>query len=404
VKALVERRALVSLTHDCTNACVMCGVAGLGPPLPDVRGQLDALRAEGTVEVSFGGGEPGLVPGLGELVAYARGAGFARVGVQTNGLALRSTAAARALAAAGLTDAHLSLHGALPAAHDYHTARAGSHAEVLVAIDAAKGADLDVGVLTVLTRSSFRDLERMPRLLATHRVDAWAIAVPRVAGRDAERFDRVHPRLGLALPYALRALEQAQAFGIVTFVLDAPLCLLGPLGARAIVRERLAFAEACGGCALRERCGGVDPVYLRRFGGDELAPRATARAPEPPEGRAARLARVFVGPGSLALERAPADVAPPPERVRRALPLLGRVRPGVAEVSRAAPRRSGEDLRALFPHLFGAEPSGPAAGPAPWRPRDGAPRDVAPRAARGATDDTGRHATGGGPEDAGDET
>jgi hypothetical protein len=375
----VNRRALLSLTHDCTNACVMCGVAGLTAPFVDVPRELRRLRDEGFDEVTFGGGEPGLVEELPRHVAAARALGFVRVGVQTNGHALRSVDAAAALSAAGLTDVHLSLHGALPAAHDYHTGRTGSHADVLLAIDAAKRVGLDVVVLTLLTRSSFRDLERMPRLLATHGVDAWALAVPRVAGRNAAAFDRVHPRLGLALPHALRALEHGRALGIEGFVVDAPLCLLGPLGERAWVRQRLAFGDRCAGCILRDRCSGVDPVYLQRFGGDELAPRATARAPLQFTGRAARLARVFVGPGALAEGVAPPALAPPPDRARRALPLLGRVRPGVAEVPRAAPRRSGAELRALFPHLFGAEPAGAAAGPPPWSPRDGKPPNVEAR-------------------------
>jgi hypothetical protein len=182
-------------------------------------------------------------------------------------------------------------------------------------------------------------------------VAAWLLAVPRTAGGAADAFDRVVPRLGLAMPFALHALHTARTLALPAFVQGAPSCLLGPFAARALPDAPRAYHEVCDGCRARTACSGVDPRYLARFGGDELTPRE-ASAFDPVE---AALLRLFVGVGELAPLRSIAAPAPPAE-VRRGLPLLGRVQPALREVSRGAPKQSGEALRELFPALFDKEP------------------------------------------------
>ena len=113
-------RATLRLSLACNNRCIFCSQDGLsetpraGLPPGD--------------ELSFVGGEPGLAADLIEQVAVARAAGFRAVGLQTNGLGLAERAAE--LASAGLTDVQVSLHGAEPAVHDYHTGVAGSFARL----------------------------------------------------------------------------------------------------------------------------------------------------------------------------------------------------------------------------------------------------------------------------------
>jgi len=350
-------RGLVTLTRACTNACIFCDQQGL--PARDaidadgVRAALAALRATHD-EVSFAGGEPGLDPALEAHVAAARALGFTRIGIQSNASNLLDPLRVQELVAQGLTDVHLTLLGAEAGVHDYHAGRDGSFDMLLRGLAAARHAGLDVVVSTVLTRSNFRVLDDVAALVVARGVAAWCISVPVVAGRAEERFDRVHPRLGLALPFAVRALSLARARGMAAFVAGAPLCLLGPFGAFAIRGDALAdgmrdYAPACDACTLRDVCPGVDAAYLARFDGDELAPRDTAVAPDSAT-VAHPLAAAFVGPGERAPRRAEVS-EPSPAKVRRALPMLGRSVPAVAEVGRGE-RRSGESLRALFPALF----------------------------------------------------
>jgi hypothetical protein len=347
-------RAAVALGRACDNACVFCAQEGLVRDAASDDGVTSALRSAfdaGADAVTFVGGEPVIDARLEAFVAKARALGFASVGVQTNGVALADEGRVEALAGAGLTDVHLSIHGAEARVHDWHTAKAGSFDAAVRAMARARGAGLDVVVATVLTRSNFRVLSGLPRLLASRGVAAWCIDAPLWRGRAVA--DRVVPRLALALPFALHALDAATKLGLAAYVRGAPACLVGPFAARSIdarAEEQRAFADACAACPARAACCGVDAAYLARFGPGELAPCApTPRAVD--AGRAAHAREMFVGPGELA--PAPAsDLPPPPERARIALPLLGRPAPARAEVSAGAPKQSGEALRAILPGLF----------------------------------------------------
>jgi hypothetical protein len=356
-------RVAVALGRACDNACVFCAQDGLprdGQREADeqVDGALHRAWAAGARAVTFVGGEPALDPRLPALVARARATGFARVGVQTNGVALATEGRVGELVARGLTDLHLSLHGAEARVHDWHTGVPGSFEAALRTLGAARAASLEVAVVTLVTRPSFRVLSAIPRLLASRGVAAWCMDLPRWRGRAATASDRIVPRLGLAVPFALHALDAAGKLGLTAFVRGAPSCLLGPFAAMALAEPARSFAPGCSSCPSRPSCTGVDSEYLARFGADELA----ACSSEGTDGRHAALRELFVGPGELA-PPPPAPVHSTPERARVALPLLGRPAPARAEVAAGVPRQSGDALRTILPALFddaapGVQPGG----------------------------------------------
>ncbi len=338
-------RAVVRLTLECDNRCVFCGQDGLEPATGvDVESELRSARAV-TDGVTFVGGEPALDAQLVEHVAWARALGFRRVGVQTNGG--RIAALIEPLARAGVTDIHLSIHGADAASHDYHTGTSGSFDRALATLAAARAARLDVVVASVLTRSSFRVVAEIAQLLSARGINAWLIEVARTAGRAADARDRVVPRLALAMPFALHARDVAARAGVPAWIRGAPTCLVGPFARRAMGDAPRAYGPSCEGCDARSTCPGVDAEYLARFGGDELTPRA----PVDVDADHAELRAMFVGVGELALRVAA------PTRARVELPMLGKVKPAVAEVSSRGPKRSGEALREILPELF--EPKKP---------------------------------------------
>lgn len=355
------RRVTLRLTLACDNGCVFCAQRGLAGEdlLPAaLAATLTELRATAD-ELTFVGGEPTLWSGLPEAIAEARALGFRAIGIQTNGRRLADVALAQRLVGAGLTDVHLSIHAATAPAHDYHTGAAGSFQALGAGMAAVRALGATVVATTVLTRSSFRGLGELPALLAARGVAAWQIAVPVVAGAAAQGFDRVVPRLGLALPFALHALDVAGKRGLPAFISGAPLCALGPFAARALPPELdgpRSFAAVCGGCEARPGCPGVDAAYLARWNGDELAPR-----PPPVVGPVSALARLFVGVGDRAPVLVPPAQAtfasPTGVRPRRGLPVLDgaplrKAEPARGEVAPSAPRKSGEALRELFPDLF----------------------------------------------------
>jgi hypothetical protein len=342
----VRRRATVRIVDTCNNGCVFCAQDGLVPSgRKDIDAELSAAR-EHHDELTFTGGEPTLDPSLEQRIAAARALGFRRVGIQTNGSRLADDAYTASLARAGLTDVHFSLHGSDSRVHDYHTGRSGSFGEVLAAMRAARAARLVRVVTTVLTRSNFRVLGGIPPLLAARDVAGWFVSVPVFAGRAAASRDRIAPRLGLAVPFVLHAQSSARALKIPSWIVGAPLCLLGPFATESLADDARAYAPVCEACPARPSCAGLDPEYLARFGGDELAAREAPvqLSSEHPDIRA-----MFVGAGELVRAERPAIAE---VRPRTSLPLLGKVKPGVAEASAGTERRTGDALKAILPALF----------------------------------------------------
>jgi hypothetical protein len=311
-------RAVLRLTLACNNACLFCAQKGLVDRRAtegDLESALSLLRQQSD-ELTFVGGEPTLVNDLLRLVRAARVAGFAKVGLQSNGRLLARTSACRELADAGLTDIHLSLHGAQGAVHDYHVGVPGAFRDLLVGLGSARAAGLVVVVNTVLTRSNYRVLGELPPLLRRSRASGWLISVPRVAGSAAEAFDRLVPRLSLALPFALQSLEQARRAGLPSWLRGAPACLLGPLGHFALAEAPRMFGAQCATCASRSACSGVDARYLERFTAGELRPRDTRVG----DSEESHLARMFVDVGELG----PGTSVAPMESPQGTLVALGR--------------------------------------------------------------------------------
>lgn len=341
------KRASWWLSRACNNACVFCAQDGLAPLPPiDLATELTRLRATGATELTLLGGEPTLHPALAEVIQQARALGFERVGLQTNGRRLSEAPLTTSLAAAGLTDVHVTVLGGEPAVHDYHTGVEGSFRALVAGLGVARAQGLQVVATTVMTRSNYRVLNAIAPLLQSRGVSAWQVTAPRVAGRAVAAMDRVIPRLALAVPYALHAIDSGQRLGVRTFTGGIPSCLLGPFATRALPSTPRAYAPPCTGCAAKERCPGVDATYLARFGDEELTPLATV----PPAAELDATARLFTGPGELFIPEN-IVVPAPPVKAREQLAELGKGVPATAEVS-TKDRKSGEALKGLFPGLF----------------------------------------------------
>ncbi len=318
-------RQTLRLTLECDNRCVFCAQRGLdsGEALayPEIEERLRSLRERGD-SLTLTGGEPALAPRLLEIVGAARALGFRRIGLQSNGRALADSSFVGELAAAGLTDAHLSIHGPRAEVHDYHTSAEGSFQAIVDATRALARHGLTAVATTVLTRSNYRVLAAMPGLLRQWRVSAWLIRIVRGAGDAAVHEDRIVPRLAMAVPRALHAVELARRQGLAAWIEGAPLCLLGPYIRHGLRGDGLrAYPSRCDACELKSRCPGFDARYLDRFRGDEAAPRTVPEALRralPGLKSAGELLEMFVGIGELAPASAPATS----ESTRHSLPVV----------------------------------------------------------------------------------
>jgi MoaA/NifB/PqqE/SkfB family radical SAM enzyme len=299
----------VALGLACNNACIFCAQGRLR----EERAPVDVSVVDAqlsTIEpgdhVAFVGGEPTLHDPLPTWLRAAEARRAARIILQTNGRRLAYASYAQALAAAS---SHLSLdvslHGSTEAMHDYHTGVDGSFRQTVLGLRHARASHVPTFVTTVITRSNFRHLLEILRVLDASGVRGQQLVVALPFGSAGRAADRVVPALELIKPHVLRAVSEARQLGI----------------------------------ALRVGDQTSDPDLLERFAGlGESEPNS----PEPRRG-----------------------AAEPPSHV--SLGMLGRPTPATQE-KRAATRRTGADLRAIFPDLF----AGGDGNPATFTPRSAA--------------------------------
>ena len=113
------KKLIMNVTYVCNNHCTFCAVGTRtqldGHPTRQ-REQLVQYRQQGVVMVDFDGGEPTLNPELIPLIKAARGMGYQRVNVTTNGRRCVYENYAAKLVNSGLTTLLFSVHG-----HDART-------------------------------------------------------------------------------------------------------------------------------------------------------------------------------------------------------------------------------------------------------------------------------------------
>lgn len=283
----------VALGFACNNACAFCAQG----QLREQQGPVDASAVEAQLQqiesgdrVAFVGGEPTLHALLPDWLRAADARGASRLILQTNGRRLAYPSYTRALASASSRlSLDVSLHGSTEAMHDYHTGVEGSFKQTLLGLRHARASALPAFVTTVVTRSNFRHLLEILRVLAASGARGQQLVITLPHGDARRAADRLIPALELVKPHVLRVVSEARQLGL----------------------------------ALRVGDQVSDPDLLERFAGlgetEPLAADPRGASPAPP-------ARVSLG-------------------------MLGRPTPAAQE-RRVAARRTGADLRVIFPDLF----------------------------------------------------
>lgn len=288
----------IGLGFACNNACVFCAQGDLR----SVGERIDEARVEALIEaikpgetVAFTGGEPTIHERLPAWIEAASARGARRVLIQTNGRRLAYSAYARALKEACPSLAlEVSLHGSTEPMHDYHTSSPGSFKQTLLGLKNARSIGIETSITAVVTRSNFRHLAEIVAVAHSAGARAVRFAVAEPFGRAARDRDRVIPAWELVKPLLVHAAAEARRLGL--------------------------------GVAAGDRASSPDVVEQ------------------------------FAGLGEVE------ETAPPPraavssfegENRRVSLAVLGRPAPGRQEV-RAQARRSGDELKAIFPALFEA--------------------------------------------------
>jgi len=277
-------KVIVNVTYRCNNHCSFCAVGNRireDLPLDEIKTRLAEHRAAGIELLDLDGGEPTLVPRLPELIRWARDQGFQRVNVTTNGRTLANPGTAGRLAAAGLTDLLISLHGPSAEVHDELTGTPGSFQQTTRGIVHAVrecGPGVDLGVNTTVAQGNVTLLDETATLVNR-------LGIKKLNLQLLTPFGRAHGGIvpdPAAAADAVRGLLDRWRDRLALQVINLPFCYLpgyeeflasdvGKLGRRMlfVTREEVNLFEYLAGTRTRdeecERClllGGCDGKYL----------------------------------------------------------------------------------------------------------------------------------------------
>ena len=200
---------LVRSGLGCNNACRFCCQATARGPdtdrsAADVLAEVRDLDVEGRV-VIFSGGEVTLRRELAEWVEVAKEGGAETVVVQTNGRMLSYRKLARRLVSAGVDLFAVALHGHKADLHDWLTRVDGSFEQAILGMRHVQSCGGVVVVNTVVTRSNFRHLPDMAKMLPSWGAVGIRFLWPRVEGDAIAQAPALIPHRDMVAPY----LEQA---------------------------------------------------------------------------------------------------------------------------------------------------------------------------------------------------
>jgi cyclic pyranopterin phosphate synthase len=327
--SIVERmrgqadRLHISIGAVCNNNCIFCmeedregRYVNNSAMTPErVRWMLE--RHRGAEEVCFTSGEPTTRPELIDFVKWAKGFGYRRISIMTNGRRCGHFAYAAALAKAGMNRFYVSIHGHTKKLHEGLTRTPESFEQTVAGLDSIaklKRFGIDLHTSTVVTDRNLPHMLDIYRFLRAHGVDQVVFNVMQANGRADTYFEQIFPRY-TDIAAAFRSfLDQVGEPQPTAFLVDIPLCTTERIpdfnrgyverhthydiaehavlagvdrlsreaesrgtGLVMLSRADLDHAERskrseCGSCRYVGQCEGVWKNYTRRYGWDEMTP------------------------------------------------------------------------------------------------------------------------------------
>ena len=301
---LVGDRIDLKLGFSCNNCCRFCVQGDKRHRIADLdtdalMTRLEEARAHAE-NIVFTGGEVTLRPDLVSLVARAKALDFQTIQIQTNGRMFAYRAVCQDLIDAGANEFSPALHGHDAALHDYLTRGKGSFDQTVRGIRNLKKLGQPVITNSVITRSNYRHLPDLARLLLKLRVDQYQFAFVHPVGSAGDDFQSVVPRLSLAARYVAEGLDLGVAAGVTCMTEAITACFLPGreqhiaerilpetrvYDASVVVESYTAYrlnegklkGPRCPDCHWYEQCEGPWREYPERYGWDEFVP-VTAEA------------------------------------------------------------------------------------------------------------------------------
>lgn len=298
-----ERRVDIKTGFNCNNRCRFC-VQGdkrykfENRDTDDVKRLLEEAR-QGIDSIVFTGGEVTIRPDFMELLSHARDLKYRVIQIQTNGRMFANRSFVEECVAHGATEFSPALHGHIPELHDYLTRAPGSFAQTVSGLKNLHALGLYTLTNTVITRSNYRHLPEIAKLLVKHGVAQYQFAFVHAVGTAGENFAGIVPRKTLVEPYVKRGLDVGIRAGVSVMTEAIPYCFMSGyedyVAERIIPRTKIFDAEQtiedytdfrlnegklkgppCEECCMKAECEGPWREYPEYYGWSEFKPMTEA--------------------------------------------------------------------------------------------------------------------------------
>ncbi len=226
----VKKRADIKVGFLCNNRCKFCAQGNKrkifgNKPTQQIKEELEKAR-QICNEVVFTGGEPTLHKDFLKFVEYAKRLEYEVIQIQSNGRMFAYKSFCKETIKAGANEFALALHGHIPSLHDHLTSSQGSFGQTVNGIRNLKLMGQRVITNTVITKSNFRHLPEIAKLLIYLNVDQFQFAFVHPIERAKENFESIVPRMKMIMPYVKKGLEIGIKAGKGVMTEGIPYCLM----------------------------------------------------------------------------------------------------------------------------------------------------------------------------------
>ena len=293
------KRADLKVGFSCNNHCFFCVQGKKREQYPDKTTAQIKKEMRSAIKDCQGivltGGEPTIRKDIFELAGYAKKLGFKVIQIQSNGRMFAYRSFCEKIIKAGANEFSPALHGHIAPLHEYLTGAPGSFAQVVGGIKNLKALGQTVITNTVITKSNYRHLPQIAKLLVSLGVDQYQFAFVHPLGSAAKNLNSIVPRMRLIEPFVKKGLDVGIKAGKTVMTEAIPYCFMS--GYEDYVAERIIpdskiydykkviedFTEArrnegkskdsqCLKCRYDKICEGPWREYPQNFGWSEFKP------------------------------------------------------------------------------------------------------------------------------------
>jgi len=289
----------IKVGFRCNNHCLFCAQGNNRNIYADKEtGEIKGILREARKDcdaVIFTGGEPTIRKDIIELVSFASKLKFKVIQIQSNGRMFCYAKFCDEIIKAGATEFSPALHGHTAGLHDYLTRSQGSFNQTVSGIRNLRARNQMVLTNTVVTKSNYRHLPEIAKLLTDLGVCQFQFAFVHPIGSVLDNFGSIVPRMKLVEPYIKDGLDIGIKAGVTVMTEAVPYCIMKGYEkyiAEEIIPQAKVYAaygifdnfnklrkeegkskgKRCQKCARHEACEGPWKEYPERFGWEEFSP------------------------------------------------------------------------------------------------------------------------------------